>query len=256
MKLHYKSYGQGKPLIILHGLFGMGDNWRTFAKTAETDYRCILPDLRNHGRSPHAVEMNFAAMSEDIHTLMEDLDIDTTHLMGHSLGGKVAMYFALHHPEKVDKLVIADMAPKYYPPHHQEVVYAIQSLDFTGVEKREELEQQLHRSLGHDKTLVQFLLKNISRSADGNYSWKSNMPGIVDQYENILQEIENDQPFTGETLFIRGERSRYVLDEDMPAIRDLFPNVDLVTIPDAGHWVHADSPNLYSRTVLSFLGKK
>lgn len=253
MKLIYKLYGTGRPVIIMHGLFGMGDNWRTVARMMESQYQCIVIDMRNHGRSPHDPEMNFKVMASDILELMNDLELEHSSLLGHSMGGKVAMQFALDHPQKVDKLIVADMAPKRYSPHHDHVIDAIESVQPEELTERSQVEEGLARFLGNDQSTIQFIMKNISRRPEGGFEWKSNMPVIIDAYLDLMDEILPITPFMGSTLFVRGENSRYILDEDIPHIKDLFPNSSLVTIKNAGHWVHADAPEAFAKTVLAFL---
>ena len=253
MKLNYKIYGTGYPVIIMHGLFGMGDNWRTVARMMESQYQCIVVDMRNHGRSPHDSEMNFKVMSADILELMNDLEFEHASLLGHSMGGKVAMQFSLNHPQKVDKLIVADMAPKRYSPHHDHVIDAIESVRPETLTERYEVEEALARFLGNDQSTIQFIMKNISRRPEGGFEWKSNMPVIIDAYLDLMDEIWHATPFMGPTLFVRGEKSRYILDEDIPYIKDLFPNSALITIDNAGHWVHADAPEPFAKAILAFL---
>jgi esterase len=237
----------------MHGLFGSGDNWRTVARMMESQYQCIVVDMRNHGRSPHDPEINFKVMADDILELMNDLNLEHTSLLGHSMGGKVAMQFALDHPQKAEKLIVADMAPKQYAPHHDHVIDAIESVHPETLTERSEVEAGLARFLGNDQSTIQFIMKNISRRPEGGFEWKSNMPVIIDAYLNLMDEIIPATPFMGPTLFVRGENSRYILDEDIPHIKDLFPNSSLVTIKNAGHWVHADAPEPFTKAVLVFL---
>jgi pimeloyl-ACP methyl ester carboxylesterase len=253
MKLNYKIFGTGHPVIIMHGLFGMGDNWRTVARIMEPQYQSIVVDMRNHGRSPHDPEMNFNVMAEDIVELMDDLHFQQASLLGHSMGGKVAMQCALSYQDRVAKLIVADIAPKQYPPHHNEVIKAIESVKPELLHERSEVEQALARFLGNDQSTLQFIMKNISRKPEGGFEWKANMPDIIDAYDYLMEGIDSSQPFTGPVLFIRGEKSRYILDDDMPRIRALFPNSSLYTIKGAGHWVHADAPEAFARAVLGFL---
>lgn len=253
MKLYYKIYGTGQPVIILHGLFGMGDNWRTIAKKMESRYQCILVDLRNHGRSSHDTVMNIQSMTEDLLELLHGLQIEKAILIGHSLGGKVAMQFALDHPDKVDKLIIVDIAPKHYPPQHDEVIEAIESVDPASWEDREDGEKVLKRFLGNNSSVVQFLMKNLSRLPGGGFEWKANMPVLISSYSQLVDSILSTEPFNGPVLFVRGENSGYILDEDFPEIQEIFPHASLMTVPKAGHWVHADAPEPFTKAVLSFL---
>jgi esterase len=253
MKLNYKTYGTGDPVIIMHGLFGSGDNWRNIARIMESQYQCIVVDMRNHGRSPHDVEMNFQVMADDIVELITDLDLGKASLLGHSMGGKVAMQLALTRPMVVDKLIVVDIAPKHYRPHHALVIKAIESIQIEHFTERQQAEDALAGYLGNDQSTIQFLMKNLSRLPEGGFEWKANMPVIIEAYNHLMEEVIPSTPFPGPTLFVRGENSRYILDEDVLHIRDLFPNASLATIPGAGHWVHADAPKSFTQTVLGFL---
>lgn len=253
MKLNYKTYGTGAPLIIMHGLFGSGDNWRTIARMMESQYQCIVVDMRNHGRSPHDPEMNFHVMTEDIVELMTDLGLEKGSLLGHSMGGKVAMQFALRHPEKVEKLIVVDIAPRHYPSHHDTVIAAIEALDPRQMTDRQDAENALARYLGNDQSTIQFLMKNLSRLPEGGFEWKPNMPVIIDAYTHLMEDVAPATSTICPALFIRGEKSRYIQDADIPRIREIFPNSSLVTIPGAGHWVHADAPEPFVNAIISFL---
>ncbi len=237
----------------MHGLFGSGDNWRTIAKNLEADYQCIVVDMRNHGRSPHDVEMNFKVMAEDIHELMTVLDIDKTSVIGHSMGGKVAMVFALSYPALVEKLIVADIAPKQYPPHHTAVIEAIEAIAPDQLKDRAEAEDILSRYLGPDQSTIQFLMKNLTRLQGAGFEWKANMPVIISSYPRLVEEVKSVSSFNGPALFISGGKSRYILEEDLIEIRHLFPYARIETIADAGHWVHAEAPDSFTKAVKSFL---
>lgn len=253
MKLTHKIYGSGHPVIIMHGLFGSGDNWRNIAKLMEDHYQCIVVDMRNHGRSPHDPVMNFQVMSDDIIELIQDLQLEKVSLLGHSMGGKVAMQFTLLHPDLVNKLIVVDIAPKYYPPHHDTVIEAIESIDPGQLKERKEAEEAFSRFLGNDESTIQFLMKNLSRLPDGGFEWKANMPVIIEAYYQLMEDIQPASPFEGPVLFVRGEKSRYVLDSDIPHIKEFFPHSSMITIKGAGHWVHADTPQLFTQAILGFL---
>lgn len=253
MKLHYKSIGTGPPLIILHGLFGMLDNLRTMARMMEEKYQCIQVDLRNHGKSPDDEEMNYRAMSDDVLELMDDLKMNVASILGHSMGGKVAMQFALSHPERVDKLIVVDISPKKYPPHHDAVIESIQTLNPLELKDRSDAESHFRRHLGQDEATIQFFLKNLSRRKDGGFEWKPNMPVIIAHYDDILEAITGSKPFGKPTLFVRGELSNSVKDEDWSQISQLFPQAQLITIANAGHWVHADQPGALIEAIEAFM---
>jgi pimeloyl-ACP methyl ester carboxylesterase len=256
LKLYYKKYGSGPPLVILHGLFGMGDNWRTFSKKVEHQFECFLIDLRNHGRSPHDPVMNLQAMTEDVYQWMTDSGIHKATFLGHSLGGKIAMQFALRYPEKVEKLIVVDIAPKSYPLLHDKVFEAIESIRPDMVTDRAAAAQQLSLILGNDPTMIQFLLKNLTRLSRGGFAWKANMPVIIETYEDLMQNVIGSDPYKGAVLFVKGENSDYIQPEDVSLIQRFFPHAVLITIPKAGHWVHADTPEVFAQELISFLNQE
>ena len=252
MILHHKIFGKGEPLIILHGLFGMLDNWRSIAKVLEENYQCILVDLRNHGKSPKADDISYSLMAEDVFQLMDSMHIDTAFVMGHSMGGKVAMQMALMQPERVRKLIVVDISPGPYPHHHHNELSAIAAVDPAKITERDDAEE-IFRSYLDDEGTIQFLMKNLSRQPEGVYEWKANMPVLIDHYDNLMKAIESSASFQGPVLFIKGARSTSVKDQDLPLIRTLFPHAELISIDDAGQWVHADKPAARIDSVLTFL---
>jgi len=241
MKLFYREMGSGTPVIILHGLFGTSDNWHTVGKKLENDFRVILPDLRNHGQSPHSDEWDYSAMSDDILDLYNQLEITTAHLIGHSMGGKVAMEFAARFPDKVTKLAIIDIAPRFYPPHHQDILAAFNSVDLQQLKSRKQADDQL-ASMISDAGIRQFLLKNLARKDDGFY-WKHNLKVIGEKIGNVGEGFDESIEVDVPGLFIRGEHSDYIMDDDYDLIRDIFPKAKIATIKGAGHWVHAEKPD-------------
>lgn len=254
MELNYKSLGQGEPLIVLHGLFGTLDNWQTLAKAWAEDYLVYLVDLRNHGRSPHVDGLSYPSMAEDLSEFMEQNWIHKAHVLGHSMGGKVAMELALTYPDLVDKLVVVDIAPRPYAPGHDDVFAALFAVDLQKLESRQEAEAILEKHID-EWGVRQFLLKNLSRTKEGGFEWKMNLPVIYRDYARILEPPTENEPFEGPTLFIRGAESRYVKDEDVLRIQELFPRSTLSTVPGAGHWLHADQPEILKNMVIDFLQK-
>ncbi|MBC8173947.1 MAG: alpha/beta fold hydrolase [Chitinophagales bacterium] len=253
MILHFKTSGAGQPLIILHGLLGMLDNWLSVAKELEKYFTVYLIDQRNHGRSPHTQEHSYALMAEDLSEFYVQQGLSTAHILGHSMGGKTAMQFALAYPEKVQRLTVADMGVRSYESGHDEIFDALFSIDLPKIHYRADAEKILLDKID-DFTVRQFLLKSLARKTDGSYFWRFNLEALYRNYESEIQAaVQSNKIFTGKTLFIRGERSNYVKNEDWDEIQSLFPNATLFTIKDAGHWVHADKPKEFIATVISFL---
>lgn len=254
MKLNYKKVGQGEPLIILHGLFGSADNWLSIAKELENDFAMILVDQRNHGDSPHSEEWTYAAMVQDLADLMDELDLDKAHLMGHSMGGKTAMNFALAHPEKVNHLIIADIAPRYYPPHHQSILKGLNAVDMEQLSSRKQADDSMAEYIP-EVGVRQFLLKSLGRNEERKFVWKINLPILSEKIENVGEELQASGSFEGKTLFMRGANSDYIQDKDKADLDQYFPNHKLITIKEAGHWLHAEQPAAVSATIKAFLNQ-
>jgi pimeloyl-ACP methyl ester carboxylesterase len=253
MPLHFESYGHGFPLLILHGLFGSLENWRTLSKAFSQSYQVFVLDQRNHGRSPHSDIFNYRVMAEDLKEFLQQQGLSSIHLLGHSMGGKTAMQFALTYPEEVDKLIVVDIAPKAYPPGHDDIFAALFSLDVQDFRSRQEADDTLAKHLP-DLALRQFLLKNLERKATGGFHWRINLEAIHQNYPEMLKDLEGNGQFHRPTLFIRGGNSGYIHPEDLPTIKAIFPQAQLVTIPHTGHWVHAEAPQEFAKVVLNFLG--
>lgn len=253
MNLNFKEFGQGDPIIILHGLFGMLDNWQTLAKQFAENYSVYILDQRNHGKSPHAEQFDYPTLATDLQEFMEQNWIYKAHLIGHSMGGKTVMQFAVDYPDLVDKLVVVDAAPVKYEGNHYDIFDALLSLDLSKNESRSEIDEALSAKIP-EFGVRQFLLKNLKRQKEG-YQFKMNLEAIYKNYDNILAGIESGDSFDGDTLFIRGGKSNYVLENHHQAIFDLFPNAKIETVEGAGHWVHADKPKELLELVLNFLEK-
>lgn len=252
LELNYKSFGQGDPVIILHGLFGTLDNWQTIARQLAETYTVFLLDQRNHGKSPHAPEFDYPTMAEDLRHFMESHWIHEAHIIGHSMGGKTAMQFALEHPDMVDKLVVVDMAPRVYPGGHETIFNALFDLNLSKIESRREADEQLAKNIP-DFGVRQFLLKNLTRQKNGQYAFKMNLPVIYDNYQNILNNIDANDVYPKTALFIRGEQSDYIMDAYFPAIKAYFPEATVQTVTGAGHWVHVEAPKALLEMVEGFL---
>ena len=253
MKLHYREYGAGRPLIILHGLFGSGDNWHTIALRLQDRFHVFAPDLRNHGASPHSDIFTVSVMAEDAAELIGEVGQGAAHVAGHSLGGKVAMELALSRPDLVERLVVVDIAPKGYPPHHADLRDAMLSLDFAAVHSRRDAERLLSERIA-DNRVVLFLLKNLAHDGDGRYRWKLNLAAISAGLPKTGEAIQAGRTFSGPTLFLTGANSGYVDPErDRPQILSLFPNASIRSIAGAGHWLHAERPDEVVAALSEFL---
>ena len=250
MKLFYRELGEGDPLMILHGLFGFSDNWQTHAKKLAEYYRVILVDLRNHGRSDWSDEFSYEIMADDVLELCDDLGLEDLILVGHSMGGKVAMNVAEKREELLEKLIIVDMGIKSYPMHHDHIVAGIKSVTLDTIKARREAELQLGAHIESDG-IKQFLLKNMYWKEKGQLAWRMNVPVLDREMPAILGGFEADEIFTP-TLFIRGAMSNYILDEDVSSLETQFPDMDLITVENAGHWVHAEAPNEFQEALLGF----
>ncbi len=252
MDLFYKKYeGEGKPLFIFHGLFGMLDNWHNVAKKLAQHYTVYSVDLRNHGQSPHSYKMNYELMADDIAQLLLKLKLEKAYIVGHSMGGKAVMAFALKYPNMVDKLVVADIGIKGYERGHDDIFDAIIPLKLNEFETRSAIDKHLQPMLPN-YGVRQFILKNLGRNVAGGFTWKMNLEAIYKNYEAITAGIKSDTTFNGETLFIRGGKSGYIKNEDWAAIEKLFTTAKLETIEGAGHWVHAEKPKEVVKLVVNF----
>ncbi|MBK9737268.1 MAG: alpha/beta fold hydrolase [Saprospiraceae bacterium] len=252
-KLNYRIVGQGKPVIILHGLFGMLDNWLNMAKKLESEgFMIFLIDQRDHGRSEHTEAFNYTRLANDLLHFMEQNWIHETILIGHSMGGKAGLKFVAEYGDLVSKFVVIDIGIKKYDGGHSEIFDALFDIDFNKVVSREEVEQTLMNKLNHLGT-CQFLMKNLSRKKDGGFEWKMNLPLLYKEYHHILESIPFEYQCKTETLFIKGEKSNYIEETDLPIIKSALPNSRFVTIDNAGHWVHVDQPNELFKEIIAFI---
>lgn len=254
MKLHFRTLGEGNPLIILHGVFGSSDNWQTLGKFFSEKFKVYLVDLRNHGNSPHSEEFNYDVMAEDVAELIKSEGLSASHILGHSMGGKVAMHLATHHAQLLHKLIVVDIAPKYYPPHHQQIFEGFHAVDLKNLENRKQADEQMSLAIPQFG-IRQFILKNLERKKDGSFSWKLNLTAIENAIEEVGGSISSNVSFKGETLFIAGGNSDYITEQDYNHIQKCFSQASIVTIAGAGHWVHAEKPKELSNTVMNFLSE-
>ena len=250
LTLHFREYGEGKPLVILHGLFGSSDNWQSLAQRFAAFYRVFCVDLRNHGRSPWSEEHRYEDMMDDVYAFIEAQQLTDVILLGHSMGGKVAMRFAQHYPHLLNKLVVADMGVKAYPMHHQHVLAGIHALHLYSISARSEAESILKTYVENDG-IRQFLLKNLYWIEKGKLAWRMNVAVLEREMPYILAALPEQESWTP-TLFLRGELSNYILPEDLNGIEALFPDTTIETIPNAGHWLHAEQADLFFDAVMGF----
>lgn len=254
MELFYREFGQGSPVVILHGLFGFSDNWQTIAKALADNHLVVTPDLRNHGRSPHVPGHSYPEMAEDLKAFMEARWMFSAALVGHSMGGKVAMQLALSHPDLVERLVVVDIAPGRAEDNHSYIFDALLGMDLSKMKTRQEAETYLAERIP-DTGTRQFLLKNITREDGGVFAWKMNLPVLHKHFDDILAAVGGNDPFDKPVLFVRGSRSGYIKDSDFPLIKSLFPQAEIVTVEGAGHWVHADKPAELLTILKNFLNR-
>jgi pimeloyl-ACP methyl ester carboxylesterase len=266
MELFYRRFGEGPPLIIVHGLYGASDNWLSIGKALAGDFEVFLVDQRNHGQSPHSDTHNYRAMRDDLLMFMDRHDLQKPVLVGHSMGGKTVMFLAEACPERVDSMIVIDIAPTTCHPDdhssqartHKEIVKAMLSVDFSRVKKREDVDEQLARII-HSRRIRSFLMKNVNRTRKGGYHWKLNAAVIGRELPSIFEGLDLSKyaPGNGITgfpvLFIRGENSDYITDDCIPDIKQVFPMAEIVTIPRAGHWLHVEQPDLLVKTIRYFL---
>jgi len=254
VNLNFKEYGEGKPLVILHGLFGSLDNWFSLAKAFADKHRVYLLDQRNHGQSPHTDSHTYDEMAEDLFEFFQQHDLQDAILIGHSMGGKTAMKFASEHSDLLDKLIIVDMGVKQYPVHHDLIIRSMQALDLSHISSRSEAEKALRNLLDEDEGTIQFLLKNVYRQKqdDGStcYAWRFNLNLIAEDIEEMGLPILKGSGI--ETLFLYGTQSKYILEEDKPEILQLFPNTTFQSL-ETGHWVHAQDPKGFVASVKDFI---
>jgi len=254
MKLFFRQQGQGQALIILHGLLGSSDNWHSLGRLFAETFSVYLVDQRNHGQSPHSDEINYKLMTEDLESFMKENKIEKAHLIGHSMGGKTVMNFAVKNPSMVDKLIVVDIVPKYYVVRHDRLIEGMKAIPLDEITSRSEAEVVLS-GYEPDAAVRQFLLKNLTRTDEGKFKWRPNLHAIDEHLDEIGEGMVYEGSFTRESLFVNGDRSRYFEDGDQDLIKKIFPNAKFVTL-NTGHWVQAEKPQEFAQTVLQFLNGK
>ena len=253
MILHSQIIGEGTPFVILHGFLGMSDNWRTLGlQYAQAGFQVHLLDQRNPGHSFHSPEFSYSLLSNDLLAYAQAHQLESFHLMGHSMGGKTAMLFATQHSEKVQSLIVADMSPKFFPPHHEQFLRGLASLNFSEIHSRSEAEKALSAYVS-EVGVRQFLLKNLYWESKDRLGLRLNLPALIENESEIGAELPNGSVFEGRTLFLKGEFSEYVMPEDEPLIYTHFPCAKIETVSKAGHWLHAQNPTEFYTKTLHFL---
>jgi len=253
MKLHYKQFSkEGEPLLVMHGLFGSLGNWNWHCRQLSKDFTVYGLDLRNHGASPHSEEMDYAHMAQDVLEFMDDHGLERVHLLGHSMGGKVAMQVALSAPERVDHLVVADIAPVTYRGEHDDIFAGLLAIAVDTLTNRAEADQIL-APYEPDELVRQFLLTNLVKNPEGGFQWRINLPILQSNYERLRQRPTASGPFEGPTLFIKGALSNYITEKHRDEILARFPHAKVKLIMHTGHWLHAEKPQTFHRIVLQFL---
>ena len=251
--LHSRIEGEGNPLLIIHGFLGMSDNWKSFGSLyAAEGFQTHMLDMRNHGKSFHSDEFSYEVMCQDVLEYCQEHNLRKVSIIGHSMGGKVAMLFATIYPERVEKLIIADIGPKYYAPHHQDILAGLNAVDFSIKPSRIVVEETLFPFI-QDFGTRQFLMKNLYWVEPGQLAFRFNLDVFNRKIDQIGTVLPENAHFDKPTLFIRGGNSKYILDTDVPEIKKHFPNFELATIPNVGHWLHAENPKLFFEETARFL---
>lgn len=250
--LHSKIVGSGKPLTILHGFLGMSDNWKTLGtQYAENGFEVHLIDQRNHGRSFHAETFNYDVLAADLKNYFDHHQLKKAIIIGHSMGGKTAMQFACDFSEVTHKLLVADIAPKYYPPHHHEIINGLNALNLEEINSRGAADTALSQHISNPG-IRQFLLKNLYWIEKGQLGFRFNLPVLSSKMDEIGENISSTANYDGAVLFLRGDRSEYVTQNDLESIKQSFPKATIETIDNAGHWLHAENPQQFFEKSMQF----
>lgn len=254
MELFYRTIGEGRPVIIMHGLMGSCDNWLTVGKSLSEKYKLYITDQRNHGRSPWSEEFNYTVMSNDLLEFIHQHQIENPIIIGHSMGGKIAMKFATEYEDLISKLIVIDIAPRYYPPHHQDILAGLNAINLEELTNRVEADNILS---GHISSfgVRQFLLKNLYRNEENKFAWRINLDVMNEQIENIGEALNDNARFSKPTLFVNGSLSDYITSKDEPLIKTIFTNSKIKTIENADHWVQATQPVAFVEAVTEFIDR-
>lgn len=251
--LHSEIYGEKQPMIIIHGYLGMGENWKSMGKRFSEHYQVHLVDLRNHGKSFHSDDFNYDLMVQDLANYVDHHQLENITVIGHSMGGKTAMKFATTHQENIDRLIVVDIAPKLYPPHHQTILEALNAIDFELVKSRKDVEYVLKNYLDNP-VVIAFFIKSLYRKEDGTYSFRFNLKSLTKNNPEVGKVmLTDDISYSKPALFVRGEKSDYIQPEDHQLIKSFFNNVEIKSIPDTSHWLHVEKPDEFYRVASEFL---
>jgi len=257
MQLFYRKYGQGQALLILHGLFGISDNWVSFGKKiAELGFEVFIIDQRNHGQSPQSASFNYLALVDDLFEFIDEHEIERPIILGHSMGGKVAMRFAIENPDYVSKLIVVDISLRNYKAraHHKEIIKAMKQVDFSKISTRKQVDSILQESI-KDERIRLFVMKNLHRIDKDQFEWRLYLDGICNNLDEMFDGINANEPFEKPTLIIKGGASDYIQEQDIPLFKKTFPISQIQTIEGTSHWVHAEAPVLFYNLVSEFIMK-
>lgn len=252
MLLHARILGEGNPLLILHGYFGMGDNWKSIGAKLSDRFQVHLVDQRNHGRSFHADDFDYEILVEDLYAYILANNLKKVVLLGHSMGGKVAMLFAVTYPELVHKLIVVDISPRFYSPHHHQILEALGEVDFSIQKSRKDVEEVLTRKIP-EPGVRQFLLKNVFWKEKGVLAYRFNIESLTVNNNEVGAALPSFTSYNGPTLFLKGENSGYISENDGGLIRAHFQNSEIKTVKNAGHWLHAENPTDFYDFLTEFI---
>ena len=251
--IHANRFGEGQDIIILHGFLGMGDNWKSLGKKWADNGFCVhLLDMRNHGKSFHNNEFNYEVMTQDVIDYLESKEVKNIHVIGHSMGGKIAMHLAVKKPHLINKLIVVDIAPKMYPSHHDEIIDGLTLLEENELGSRKKADELLSKTI-KEPGIRQFLLKNLYRNEDNQLKFRINLKVIKEKIHEIGKELPDKLQFKGSVLFVRGDHSDYITSDDKKKIFHHFPNASIKSIQNSGHWVHAEQPVAFFNIVNDYL---
>ena len=250
--LHSTIKGEGKPLLILHGYFGMSDTWKTLGNQFAKDYQVHLIDQRNHGRSFHSDAFNYQLLADDLYNYIQHHQLENVYLVGHSMGGKTAMLFAVTYPDLIDKLIVVDISPKEYQPHHNAILAGLNAVDFTIHNSRKLVDEKLSEYIP-EMGVRQFLMKNVYWIEKGQLGFRFNLKSLTENNPEVGKSLPQNTTFNKETLFLKGEKSGYIILEEQIIIDSHFTNNKVIEIANAGHWLHAENPSDFYEEVIGFL---